>query len=58
VVSNEELLREVWQCGEADERSVATVKSCISRLRKRLGDDADNPRYIFNVWGVGYRLGE
>jgi DNA-binding response OmpR family regulator len=57
-VSNEDLLREVWQCDETDERSLATVKSCISRLRKKLKEDADNPRYVFNVWGVGYRFGE
>jgi len=57
-VSGEELLREVWECDAMDERTIATVKSCISRLRKKIGDDANNPRYIFNVWGVGYRLGE
>jgi two-component system response regulator PrrA len=57
-ISGEELLREVWECDDADERTIATVKSCISRLRKKLGDDANDPRYIFNVWGVGYRLGE
>jgi DNA-binding response OmpR family regulator len=57
-VSSEDLLREVWQCDGTDDRSVATVKSCISRLRRKLGDDADDPCYIFNVWGVGYRLGE
>jgi DNA-binding response OmpR family regulator len=57
-VSSEELLQQVWECDETDERSIATVKSCISRLRKKLGDDADQPRHIFNVWGVGYRLGE
>jgi two-component system response regulator VanR len=57
-VSGEELLREVWECDDAEERTMATVKSCMSRLRKKIGDDANNPRYIFNVWGVGYRLGE
>jgi DNA-binding response OmpR family regulator len=57
-VSNGDLLLEVWQCDGTDDRSVATVKSCISRLRRKLGDDADDPCYIFNVWGVGYRLGE
>jgi DNA-binding response OmpR family regulator len=57
-VSSEELLQNVWECNDTDERTMATVKSCISRLRKKLGDDATDPRYIFNVWGVGYRLGE
>lgn len=57
-VSGEELLREVWECDEHEDRTVATVKSCISRLRKKIGDEANRPRYIFNVWGVGYRFGE
>jgi DNA-binding response OmpR family regulator len=58
VVSRQELLREVWNCIDPEERSDDTVKSCISRLRKRLGDDAQDPRYVLNVWGVGYQLGE
>jgi two-component system response regulator VanR len=57
-VSTEDLLQDVWECEDTEERSVATVKSCVSRLRKKIGDDANDPRYIFNVWGVGYRLGE
>jgi DNA-binding response OmpR family regulator len=57
-VSHEDLLENVWGYDRVDERTTATVKSCVSRLRKKLGDDADDPRYISNVWGVGYRLGE
>jgi DNA-binding response OmpR family regulator len=57
-VSREELLRQVWGCKDLDERSIATVKSSVSRLRKKLGDDAHQPRYITNVWGVGYQFGE
>ena len=26
----------------------------ISRLRKKLGDDADNPERIKTIWGQGY----
>lgn len=58
VVRQRELLQKVWGCTEPEERSDDTVKSCISRLRKKVGDDAHNPRYILNVWGVGYQLGE
>jgi DNA-binding response OmpR family regulator len=54
----EELLREVWGCQEPDERTTATVKSCVSRLRKKIGDDARDPQYIRNVWGIGYQLGD
>jgi DNA-binding response OmpR family regulator len=28
----------------------------VTRLRRRLGDDAQRPRYIESVYGVGYRL--
>jgi DNA-binding response OmpR family regulator len=53
-VSFETLLREVW----GEERSTDTVKTCVRRLRRQLGDDATNPRYIFNARGVGYKLAE
>jgi DNA-binding response OmpR family regulator len=57
-VSSEDLLREAWESEDPSARDVAAVKTCISRLRKKLGDDAEDPTYIFNMWGVGYRLGE
>ncbi|MHC6219748.1 response regulator transcription factor [Arthrobacter sp. MMS24-S77] len=38
---------------EADERSVEVH---IGNLRRKLGDDAQNPRWLQTVRGVGYRL--
>ena len=32
------------------------VKKYIQRLRRRLDDDANNPRWIKTVLGMGYRL--
>ena len=32
------------------------LKVFIRRLRQKLGDDARNPRYIQNDWGIGYRF--
>lgn len=32
------------------------IKKYIQRLRRKLRDDADNPRWIANVHGVGYRF--
>ncbi|HSJ55636.1 MAG TPA: response regulator transcription factor [Anaerolineae bacterium] len=55
VVPWEELVEKVWNA-EADGRTGGTVRSCIRRLRTRLDDDASNPRYIENIWGVGYRV--
>jgi len=54
-VSTRELLENVW--GD-DTRSVDTVRTCVRRLRKQLGDEGRDPQYIKNVWGVGYQLGE
>jgi DNA-binding response OmpR family regulator len=54
----EVLLQEVWGHDDPDSQSPAAVKSCVFRLRKKLGDSSHRPRYISNVWGVGYQLGE
>lgn len=40
---------------EADKRSVEVH---IANLRRKIGDDSANPRYIETVRGVGYRLAE
>ena len=32
------------------------VRTVVSSLRRKLGDDADNPAYIFNEPRVGYRM--
>jgi DNA-binding response OmpR family regulator len=54
----QELIEQVWGCSGSNERSIATVRSCIRRLRQKIEDDAHDPQYILNVWGVGYQLGE
>lgn len=33
-----------------------TLARHLSSLRRKLGDDADRPRYIETIAGVGYRL--
>ena len=40
---------------EADKRSVEVH---IANLRRKIGDDSTNPRFIETVRGVGYRLAE
>jgi DNA-binding response OmpR family regulator len=54
VVSKRELLAEVWRqpYGGADR----TVDVHLSWLRRKLGESADEPRYLHSVWGVGIRL--
>ncbi|HFD39310.1 MAG TPA: response regulator transcription factor [Anaerolineae bacterium] len=56
-VSSEELLDRVWSVAAPDECSTESVRSLVHRLRRKLGDDGRKPRYIKNVWGVGYQLG-
>jgi DNA-binding response OmpR family regulator len=44
--------------GDAYEGYERTVDSHIKNLRKKLEPDAEHPRYIVTVYGVGYKLGE
>jgi DNA-binding response OmpR family regulator len=53
----QELLEQVWGDQEPGARGPDSVKSCVCRLRRKIGDDARQPRYIRNVRGVGYQLG-
>ena len=54
VVSKRELLAEVWRqpFGGADK----TVDVHLSWLRRKLGETADEPRYLHTVRGVGVKL--
>jgi two-component system KDP operon response regulator KdpE len=54
VVSKRELLTEVWQVpyGSTDK----TVDVHLSWLRRKLGETAQEPRYLHTVRGVGVRL--
>ncbi len=54
VMTRAELLNLVW--GIDFEGETRTLDMHIRTLRQKLGDDADNPRYIHTVRGVGYRF--
>ena len=34
----------------------APVRNIVSRLRRKLGDSASDPKYIFNESRIGYRI--
>ena len=53
-MSHEQLLRRVWRVTSAGDPQV--VRTHMRRLRRKVGDDADNPRFIFTEPGVGYRM--
>ncbi len=55
VVAVEDLFRAVWK-EEFLPSSNNTVMVHIRHLREKLGDDAQNPRFIKNIWGVGYTI--
>lgn len=55
VVSSEELFHEVW--GEKYfTNSNNTVMVHIRHLREKMNDNAEHPKYIKTVWGVGYKI--
>ncbi len=45
--------RVVGEAGDGDVRPIRTVTTTI---RRKLGDDADNPTYIFTELRVGYKM--
>ena len=54
VVKREDLMSDVWDVNWFG--STKTLDVHISWLRRKLGDDAAEPRYIRTVRGVGFRL--
>ncbi len=54
VFSRNELINAVWGNGFPGVDRVVDVH--ISSLRRKLGDDAERPRYLSTVRGVGYRM--
>jgi two-component system response regulator RegX3 len=54
VVKRERLLEEVWETNWFG--STKTLDVHVSALRRKLGDDPAQPRYIHTVRGVGFRL--
>jgi DNA-binding response OmpR family regulator len=54
VVTREQLMRDVWDTSWWG--STKTLDMHVSWLRKKLGDDATNPRFISTVRGVGFRF--
>jgi two-component system alkaline phosphatase synthesis response regulator PhoP len=54
VFSREQLMESVW--GSRYFGTVRTVDNFIARLRAHIGDDAESPRHLETVRGVGYRF--
>lgn len=54
VVEREVLMQEVW--GTRSEASTKKLDMHISWLRRKLGDDVNDPHYISTVRGMGFRF--
>ena len=54
VVTYEALTRRVWSGRETGNEDL--VRNFVKKLRAKLGEDAANPTWIFNMRGVGYRM--
>jgi DNA-binding response OmpR family regulator len=56
VFSRTALLTKIWSGDEyVTERTVDTV---VSRLRKKIERDAQDPELILTAWGVGYKFAD
>ena len=55
VVTRNQLLQRVWPNRTSPDPRV--VRAYVMRLREKLGDDANDPRYIVSEPRVGYRMG-
>jgi DNA-binding response OmpR family regulator len=54
VLSRDRLLNEVW--GYNYYGTTRTLDQVIVQLRRKLGDNGDNPKHLLTVHGVGYKL--
>lgn len=52
-ISRNELMDKAW--GENFVGDAKIVDVNIRRLRSKIEDDSNNPKYILTVWGVGYK---
>jgi len=54
IISREELLNSVW--GYDAEITTRTIDVHVARLRQKMGDVKDIPKYIHTVRGIGYKF--
>lgn len=54
LVRYDRLLARVW--GERSDGDLRPMRTMMGKLRRKLGEDVENPRYIFTEPRVGYRM--
>jgi DNA-binding response OmpR family regulator len=55
VFSRAQLLQHVWD-SSPEYQDAATVTVHVRRIRNKIEENPDDPRWITTVWGVGYRF--
>ena len=56
VFTKAQLFNRVWNNEYLNDDN--TVMVHIKRLRNKIEDNPNDPKYIQTVWGIGYKLGE
>lgn len=56
VVTYESLAAKVLQAPEPADSDTRVIKVHVQHIRSKLGDSAEQPQYITNVYGVGYKF--
>lgn len=51
VLTHEQLISHLWPAGEGNRHRLFVH---VNRLRKKIEEDPDNPRYVVTRWGTGY----
>ncbi len=54
VVTHDQLLRRLW--GVGNRGNLPALRTLLRRLRRKLGENANHPKYIFSESRVGYRM--
>ncbi len=56
VLTYEHLLERVWRETDYDEPNLRPMRTMVSKLRRKLGDDPADPTYVFTEPRVGFRM--
>jgi two-component system OmpR family response regulator/two-component system alkaline phosphatase synthesis response regulator PhoP len=56
VFSREALMQRVW--GNETHVTERSVDTLVKRVRRKIHDDAAEPRFILTVWGTGYKFAD
>ena len=55
-VPYDEIFREVFGYAQLDEGLQDTIRYHVNNLRRKIGDNSSNPKYIQTIRGVGYKF--